>query len=209
MIDLLYSISYFQNRNIYILLYIYSCVYMIRYTHTRLSSVDKYKHLSRTVFFGTQFHVRENNIDNKMTNDIFDNTIICKNCDREMKRVQFLKNGFTFRAVQCIKCGQRIIHPEDKVEYEHYMQLRGKRYSVKLRMVGNSYTVSIPREIVNFINEQDRIMDELVSLSFERMGKISLVFDKMLEEENKKNDNLDNDKEKVKLKKINHEEDDE
>ena len=48
-------------------------------------------------------------------------------------------------------------------------------------MVGNSYTVSIPREIVNFINEQDRIMDDIVSLSFERMGKLSLIFDKIYE----------------------------
>ena len=58
-------------------------------------------------------------------------------------------------------------------------------------MVGNSYTVSIPREIINFINEQDRIMDELVSLSFERMGKLSLIFNNMDEEfkheETKKN----------------------
>lgn len=124
-----------------------------------------------------------------MANDIFENTIICKDCNREMKRVQFLKNGFTFRAVQCPKCGQRIIHPADESEYNHYMQLRNKTYSVKLRMVGNSYAVSIPREIVNFINEQNKMMDELVSLSFERMGKISLIFDKMLEgEENKSND---------------------
>lgn len=121
-----------------------------------------------------------------MATDIFDSTILCKNCDKEMKKVQYMKNGFTFRAVKCDKCGDKIIHPHDEVEYQHYMQLRGKRYNVKLRMVGNSYAVSIPREIVNFINEQDKMMDELVSLSFERMGKISLIFDKMMEEENKR-----------------------
>ncbi len=108
--------------------------------------------------------------------DIFDNTIICKNCDVEMKKVQFIRNGFTFRAVQCMKCNNRILHPQDKIDYEHYSQLRNKTYSVKLRMVGNSYSVSIPKEIVNFINEQNKIMDELVSLSFERMGKLSLNF---------------------------------
>ncbi|MEK6890720.1 MAG: hypothetical protein AABX03_01135 [Nanoarchaeota archaeon] len=145
-----------------------------------------------------------------MPNDIFDNTIICKDCNKEMHKVQFLRNGFTFRAVQCPKCSQKIIHPQDQSEYEHYMHLRGKTYSVKLRMVGNSYAVSIPREIVNFINEQNKIMDELVSLSFERMGKISLVFDKMLEgEENKMNEFESNDRERErennnnKLKKYN------
>ena len=130
-------------------------------------------------------------------NDIFDNTIICKDCNREMRKVQFLKNGFTFRAVQCVKCGQKIIHPGDKVEYEHYMHLRGKTYSVKLRMVVNSYAVSIPREIVNFINEQNKIMDELVSLSFERMGKISLIFDKMTEDEENKASGNEREKSKI------------
>jgi len=109
-------------------------------------------------------------------NDIFDNPILCKNCNVKMQKAQFLKNGFTFRAVQCNKCGNKIIHPEDQQEYERYISLRNKHYAVKLRMVGNSYTVSIPREIINFINEQNKIMDELVSLSFERMGKLSLIF---------------------------------
>ncbi len=111
-----------------------------------------------------------------MNEDIFDNPILCKNCSVKMHKVQFLKNGFSFRAVQCAKCGNRIIHPDDKQEYERYICLRNKHYAVKLRMVGNSYTVSIPREIVNFINEQNKIMDELVSLNFERMGKLSLIF---------------------------------
>ncbi|MFA5993177.1 MAG: hypothetical protein WC796_05720 [Candidatus Pacearchaeota archaeon] len=115
--------------------------------------------------------------------DIFDNPVLCKDCNVKMQRITFLKNGFEFRALQCMKCGNRIIHPQDQIEYEHYQNLRGKSYSVKLRMVGNSYAVSIPREIVNFINEQDKIMDEMVKLSFERMGKLSLIFN---EEEQEK-----------------------
>ncbi|HRZ85625.1 MAG TPA: hypothetical protein P5277_02485 [Candidatus Paceibacterota bacterium] len=130
--------------------------------------------------------------------DIFDNPVICKNCGIKMQKVQFLKNGFTFRALQCIKCENRILHPEDKIEYDRYVDLRNKHYSVKLRMVGNSYTVSIPREIINFINEQNKIMDELVSLSFERMGKIALVFDTFEQSQNNK-EQL-NEKEKIRLK---------
>lgn len=93
-----------------------------------------------------------------------------------MRNITFIKNGFSFKAVQCLKCNNRIIHPDDEQEYNKYIELRKKSFHVKLRMVGNSYTVSIPREIINFINEQNRIMDEIVSLSLDRMGKLSLMF---------------------------------
>lgn len=108
--------------------------------------------------------------------DIFDNPILCKDCNVKMQKVTFIKNSFPFRAVQCKKCGNKIIHPDDKQEYEKYANLRNKRFNVKLRMVGNSYTVSIPREIVNFINEQNKIIDEMVKLSFDKMGQLSLLF---------------------------------
>ncbi len=108
--------------------------------------------------------------------DIFDNKIICKNCNSEMQKVKFLKNGFSFRAVHCLKCNNKVIHPEDKQEYQRYLNLRNKNFGVKLRLVGNSYTVSIPREIVNFINEQNKVIDEIVKLNFEGMRKLSLIF---------------------------------
>ncbi|MBS3072268.1 hypothetical protein J4477_00335 [Candidatus Pacearchaeota archaeon] len=111
-----------------------------------------------------------------MTEDIFNHTVICKNCSKPMEKTKIFKNGFCFRALQCAKCDIKIIHPEDKLEYQNFLKLRNKQFNVKLRMVGNSYTVSIPKEIVNFINEQDKIMDEMVKLSFEKMGKLALIF---------------------------------
>ncbi|OIO41247.1 hypothetical protein COU56_00160 [Candidatus Pacearchaeota archaeon CG10_big_fil_rev_8_21_14_0_10_31_9] len=117
-----------------------------------------------------------------MSSDIFDHTVICKDCDKAMEKVRILKNGFYFRVLECKKCDNRIVHPEDKLEYQNFLKLRNKQFNVKLRMVGNSYTVSIPREIVNFINEQDKIMDEMVKLSFERMGKLVLIFNEKFEE---------------------------
>ena len=45
-----------------------------------------------------------------------------------------------------------------------------------MRFVGNSYTVSIPKEIVNFMKEQEKIMDDMVRLCFEEFGRISLNF---------------------------------
>ena len=47
-----------------------------------------------------------------------------------------------------------------------------------MRFVGNSYAVSIPREIVDFMQEQEKIMNDMVRLSFEEFGRISLKFGK-------------------------------
>ena len=45
-----------------------------------------------------------------------------------------------------------------------------------MRFVGNSYAVSIPKEIVDFMNEQEKVMDHMVRLCFEEFGRISLNF---------------------------------
>ena len=100
-----------------------------------------------------------------------------------MQKIKVVKNGFLFRTLQCGKCNNKIVHPDDKQEYQNYLNLRNKKFNVKLRMVGNSYTVSIPREIVNFINEQNRIMDDMVRLSMDQMGKLSLIFHELNRED--------------------------
>jgi len=109
--------------------------------------------------------------------DIFDNTILCSKCDERMKPVLITKNGFNLRTVKCENCGKSIIHPEDKKEYEEFIRLKQKEYNVKMRMVGNSYAVSIPREIVDFMQEQESLMNNMVKLCFEEAGRISLDFD--------------------------------
>ncbi|MCF7910395.1 hypothetical protein K9L16_01840 [Candidatus Pacearchaeota archaeon] len=113
--------------------------------------------------------------------DIFDNTILCKKCNSEMQKSQILKNGFTLRVLVCPgkDCKEKIIHPVDEQEYKKFMNLRNKEFKVKMRLVGNSYAVSIPKEIVSFMNqirEQEKIMDEMVRLCFEDFGKLSLNF---------------------------------
>ena len=84
--------------------------------------------------------------------DIFDAKVTCKNCDKEMKKVIVNKNGFELRALKCEKCGESIVHPADLNASEHYKDLKGKTFHVKLRMVGNSHAISIPKEIFDFIN---------------------------------------------------------
>ena len=45
-----------------------------------------------------------------------------------------------------------------------------------MRFVGNSYAISIPKEIVDFMKEQEQIMDDMVQLCFEEFGRIRLDF---------------------------------
>src|SRR4030042_3341906 len=108
--------------------------------------------------------------------DIFQNTILCANCNIKMNRIQTQKNRFVLRSVICPKCGLRIIHPKDEQEYKEFTELKHKQFHVKMRFVGNSYAVSIPREIVDFMQDQEKVMDEMVNLSFEEFGRISLNF---------------------------------
>jgi phage FluMu protein Com len=108
--------------------------------------------------------------------DIFDNTILCKKCNTKMQKAKVAKNGFLLRAVVCPKCKSIIIHPNDEQEYNKFINLRNKQFKVKMRLVGNSYAVSIPKEIVSFMQDQEKIMDDMVRLCFEEMGKLSLNF---------------------------------
>lgn len=118
--------------------------------------------------------------------DIFDTTILCNTCHLKMKRSDMEKNGFVMRAVKCENCGERIIHPQDQQEYGQFNLLRNKEFKVKLRIVGNSYAVSIPREIINFMQEQERIMNDMVRLCFDNTRKLSLNFDEEEIEEKEK-----------------------
>jgi len=108
--------------------------------------------------------------------DIFDNTILCGSCNKKMEKTEIARNGFLFRAVICYGCNEKIIHPLDEQNYNKFINLKNKEFSVKMRLVGNSYTVSIPKEIVSFMNTQKRVMDDMVKLCFEEMDKLSLNF---------------------------------
>lgn len=108
--------------------------------------------------------------------DIFDNTILCSKCSAKMKKAKLSKNGFLFRALICPKCNEKIIHPLDEQEYHRFINLKNKEFRVKMRLVGNSYAVSIPKEIVSFMREQEKIMNDMVKLCFEDFGRLSLNF---------------------------------
>ncbi len=112
--------------------------------------------------------------------DIFDAKILCKNCEVQMEPTTIEKHGFKLRAVKCPECNEKIVHPSDLNKLQHYNNLKQKTFNVKLRMVGNSHAISIPKEIVDFINEMNtsmrRHMDNMVRLCLEDFGKLSLDF---------------------------------
>jgi len=112
--------------------------------------------------------------------DIFDNTILCKKCGTKMQKTTFVKDNFSFRALICPHCNEKIIHPLDEQEYQKYLDLKNKEFKVKMRQVGNSYAVSIPKEIVSFMNdfaEEENMMDKMVKLCIQDLGKLSLNFE--------------------------------
>jgi len=112
--------------------------------------------------------------------DIFDAKIVCEKCNVQMKKAIVEKEGYQLRAVKCPKCKNEIIHPVDLSNLNHYNDLKNKTYNVKLRVVGNSHAISIPKEIVDFINESHKQMkhdmNDMVKLCFEDFGKLSLDF---------------------------------
>lgn len=96
-----------------------------------------------------------------------------------MQKAQVVKNGFLFRAMICPKCKDKLIHPVDEQEYNRFINLKNKEFKVKMRLVGNSYAVSIPKEIVSFMREQEKMLDDMVKLCFEETGRLSLNFGKL------------------------------
>jgi len=64
------------------------------------------------------------------------------------------------------------------------MNLRKRHFDVKLRLGGNSFSVTIPREIIDFEEKFIQIekeMDKMMRLSLEEPGKVSIYFRKLME----------------------------
>ena len=146
--------------------------------------------------------------------DIFDENIFCSKCGKKMKNVSIVRNGFKFRAMECPKCGKHIYHPHDIEEFKRFSRLKKRPFSVKLRMVGHSYVVSIPREIINFQEHAHREMksvqkemekhfehmNKMVNMWLEEPGKVTLSFekekDKLINKQNNKQNNKKENKKK-------------
>ncbi len=108
--------------------------------------------------------------------DIFNAELLCNECHGKTKKSYVIKDGFKIRTWHCNKCNKKWHHPSDIEEYKCYMNLKNKDFQVKLRPVGNSWTVSIPREIINF---QEVTQTKIVRLSMHEPGKVMLHFTKI------------------------------
>lgn len=108
--------------------------------------------------------------------DIFDQVILCNKCNiRTTKNNAFL-DGFNLRVLECPKCAEVTYHPGDLKEYENFKRLKARDFNVKLRMVGNSFCVSIPKEFIDFHREFEKNFNDLVRMNLEGPGKISIFF---------------------------------
>ena len=137
----------------------------------------------RFIYLYTQGSIYNEDISPINMTDIFDTKIVCRKCSKEMNPTMVHRMGLDLRAVECPECGDKIIHPQDLNSLQQFNTLRGKTFVVKLRMVGNSHAISIPKEIIDFMNEQQskvshmkKEMDEMVRLCFEDFDTLRVRF---------------------------------
>src|SRR3989344_7173997 len=110
--------------------------------------------------------------------DIFNAKILCDNCNELMQKSLVVRRGFEVRALLCPNCNRSYLHPEDEQRLEQFEKLKSKSFQVKLRMVGNSYTVSIPREIISYQDEIQKKLNKMLFMALEEPEKLSIFFRK-------------------------------
>jgi transposase-like protein len=106
--------------------------------------------------------------------DLLENIdVLCKKCKVPMERGNAVKEGFRLRAFRCPDCKSQFFHPADLEKYEQYKTIKEREFNMKLRMIGNSFCISIPREIIRFAHVEENSM---VSLSMEDGEKVRMIF---------------------------------
>ena len=110
--------------------------------------------------------------------DIYDTILICDNCGKQTEKSYVERDGFKIRTWACPNCDKEWNHPSDMEEFKKFNQIKDKDFTVKLRQVGNSYAVSIPKEIIQFT--EVRKEGRLVRMSMEGPEKVSISFTKTI-----------------------------
>ena len=121
----------------------------------------------------------------KKMKDLFDASILCNECNIKTRKNSINKEGFEIRYSECPRCNEKWYHPTDMKEYGEFKKLRNREFHVKLRMVGNSFSVTIPKEIIAFeekFTQMEKEMDRMMKLSLEKPGRLRLCFKDLLEE---------------------------
>ena len=105
--------------------------------------------------------------------DIYDAIVVCDICQGNTQKGNIHKDGFLIRNWECFGCHKQWYHPLDLENYRLYTELKKKEFQVKLRSVGNSWIVSIPKEIIRFEEIQTT---KIVNLHLDQPGKVVLRF---------------------------------
>ncbi len=112
--------------------------------------------------------------------DIFENKVLCNVCNSETDKIFSIKDNFRLRKWICRNCNKEWYHPGDLQEYKDFKKLKERKFQVKLRKVGNSHTISIPREIIDFEEEMQKAFGEILDLALEEPGKLSIYFSRRI-----------------------------
>ena len=104
--------------------------------------------------------------------DAFENDILCRACNKKTVKGHIVRNDFKIRTWECKKCGKIWHHPLDTNEYLKFNKLRQKHFKVKLRRVGNSFSATIPNEIIDF--EGIKSEGKLIDMQLESANKVAL-----------------------------------
>lgn len=105
--------------------------------------------------------------------DVYNTIMLCDQCNGKTEKANVSKDGFLIRAWHCCRCNKYWYHPLDLRDYQDFMELRKKDFQVKLREVGNSWIVSIPKEIIRF---EEISVAKVINLNLDEPGKVVLKF---------------------------------
>ena len=108
--------------------------------------------------------------------DIYESTILCGKCDTKLEKAYAIRNGFKLRIWHCPNCKGQIIHPHDEQLHRQFLELQRREFEVKLRQVGNSWAVSIPKEIIKF---EEVTETKVIKMSMDEPGRLSIFFSRM------------------------------
>lgn len=108
--------------------------------------------------------------------DIYENTILCNKCNEKLEKAYTVRNGFKLRSWYCPNCKEQTVHPQDEELHKRFIELQRREFEVKLRQVGNSWAVSIPKEIIKF---QDVTETKIIKMNMDEPGKLSIFFSRI------------------------------